>query len=114
LRSIAAYFKFPYNPDPHFPAQPIQVSREEFDLACEELAGQGVPLKADREQAWRDFAGWRVNYDTLLVALAAITTAPPSPWTGERGYTSLRRMEDARRIEDQRQVEDNNGIQSSL
>jgi hypothetical protein len=84
LRSIASFFRVPFNPDPHFPAESIQVSRVEFDLACQELELQGLPLKADREQAWLDFAGWRVNYDRVLLALAAITLAPASPWTGNR------------------------------
>ena len=82
LRSIASVFRVSFNPDPHYPAQSINVSRVEFEAALQELAGQGLPLKADREQAWRDFAGWRVNYDSVLLALAAITAAPPSPWTG--------------------------------
>ena len=49
-----------------------------------ELASAGVPLKADLEQAWRDFAGWRVTYDGVLLALAALTMAPycPGPRTG--------------------------------
>jgi hypothetical protein len=84
LRSIADFFRFPYHTDPHFPAQPISLSRADFEAACVELAAQGVPLKKDREQAWRDFAGWRVNYDETLLALARLTMAPPSPWTGER------------------------------
>jgi hypothetical protein len=44
-----------------------------------EAAEAGVPLKADLEQAWRDFAGWRVNYDRVLLALAALTMAPHAP-----------------------------------
>ena len=40
-----------------------------------------MPLKADLEQAWRDFAGWRVNYDRVLLALAALTMAPDAPWS---------------------------------
>jgi len=84
LRNIADFFRFPYPPDPRYPAQPISVSRAEFDAACAELAAQGVPLKEDRDQAWSDFAGWRVNYDLVLLALARLTMAPPSPWTGER------------------------------
>jgi hypothetical protein len=44
-----------------------------------------VPLKPDREQAWLDFAGWRVNYDQVLIALANLTMAPASMWTGNRG-----------------------------
>lgn len=34
--------------------------------------------------AWRDFAGWRVNYDTVLVALAGLTMAPYAPWSSDR------------------------------
>jgi hypothetical protein len=81
LRSIAGFFRIPYNPDPHYPEDEISVSREEFDIACEMLAAEGVPLKADREQAWLDFAGWRVNYDVPLLALCKITMAPPAPWS---------------------------------
>jgi hypothetical protein len=43
-----------------------------------------VPLKRDREQAWRDFAGWRVNYDAVLVALAVLTAAPRALWSSDR------------------------------
>jgi hypothetical protein len=34
--------------------------------------------------AWRDLAGWRVNYDTVLLALCSITMAPPAPWSSDR------------------------------
>jgi len=71
LRRIADFFSIPYHPDPHFPAQPISITRAEFDAACDELAHNGVPLKVDRELAWSDFAGWRVNYDTVLLALCS-------------------------------------------
>ena len=40
----------------------------------------GIPLKADRDQAWRDFAGWRVNYDAIIEAAAVDLNAPPNPW----------------------------------
>jgi len=84
LRRIADFFSIPYHPDPHFPAQPISITRAEFDAACDELAHNGVPLKVDRELAWSDFAGWRVNYDTVLLALCTLTTAPPAPWSSDR------------------------------
>jgi hypothetical protein len=83
LRDIADFFRIPHNPDPR-PDDPISITREEFDAACDQLAGQDVPLKPDRDQAWRDFAGWRVNYDTVLLALAAITVAPYAPWSSDR------------------------------
>jgi hypothetical protein len=38
-----------------------------------------VPLVDDRDGAWRDFNGWRVNYDAPLRALERITMAP-TPW----------------------------------
>jgi hypothetical protein len=84
LRRIADFFSLPYPPDPHFPAQPISITRAEFDAACAELACHDVPLKADWDLAWNDFAGWRVNYDPVLLALCTLTTAPPAPWSSDR------------------------------
>ena len=82
LRRIADFFD-PHNAKPQ-PGDPISVSRAEYDAAVARLAAGGVPLKADREQAWRDFAGWRVNYDTVLILLAGLTKAPPAPWSSDR------------------------------
>lgn len=84
LRRIADFFALPYPPDPHFPAQPISITRAEFDTLCDALAHHGVPLKTDRERAWQDFAGWRVNYDTVLLALCTLTMAPYAPWSSDR------------------------------
>lgn len=83
LRRIATYFDIPFDPDPR-PDDPISVERAEYDDACERMARAGVPIKADRDQAWQDFAGWRVNYDRVLVALAGYTEAPPAPWSSDR------------------------------
>ncbi len=83
LRRIADVFALPYNRDPHFPEDPISVTREEFDAACERLEAQGMPLKADRDLAWQNFAGWRVNYDEALRALARLTMAPDAVWLSE-------------------------------
>jgi hypothetical protein len=85
LRAIGDFFGVPYDPDPA-PSDPISIAREEFDDACATLAEAGVPLKPDRDQAWRDFAGWRVNYDTVLLALAALTVAPYAPWSSDRSF----------------------------
>lgn len=83
LRRIADFFGIPYDPDPQ-PGDPISVTREEWDRACAYLAEGGVPLRADRDEAWRDFAGWRVNYERVLLALAGLTMAPPALWSGDR------------------------------
>lgn len=84
LQTIADFFQITYNPQPQFPADSISITREEFDQACEQLAKGGVPLKADLDQGWQDFAGWRVNYDRVLVELARLTMAPPAPWSSDR------------------------------
>jgi hypothetical protein len=84
LRRIADFFEISYNPNPR-PADPISVTREEFDAACSRFAEAGMPLKPDLDQAWRDFTGWRVNYDSVLLDLAGLTVAPSAPWSGDRG-----------------------------
>lgn len=83
LRSIADFFDIPHDPDPG-PDDPISVSRSEFDDAWRRLGDAGVALVADQDQAWRDFVGWRVNYDTVLIALAAFTMAPYASWSSDR------------------------------
>jgi hypothetical protein len=83
LRDVAGFFGFDYDDDPA-PDDPISVTREEFDELCQQLEGAGVPLHADRDQAWRDFAGWRVNYDGVLLALASFTLSPYAPWVSDR------------------------------
>ena len=88
FRSISDFFGIRYDPDPRFPDLPISVSRAEFDQACELLAQAGVPLKPDRDQAWRDFAGWRVNYDQVLLALCSWTMAPWALWSSDRAPKS--------------------------
>ena len=87
LRHIADFFQIPYNAQPK-QGDPISISRQEFDEVCEQLATQGIPLKVDREQAWLDFGGWRVNYDTGLIALCQLISAPYAPWSSDR---SIRR-----------------------
>ncbi len=83
LRRIADVFVIPYDPDPA-PTAPISVRRDEFDLCLDELAALGVPVRADREQAWADFAGWRVNYDAALVGLCDLLRPPPAVWSSDR------------------------------
>jgi hypothetical protein len=83
LRHIADYFGIPYDPDP-MPDEPISVSRDEFEVLLRELEAAGIPLQADRDQAFRDWAGWRVNYDRALIGLATLVTAPEARWSSDR------------------------------
>lgn len=83
LRRIAGFFGVSYDEFPTA-ADPISISRVEFDEACRVLADGGVPVKSDLDEAWIDFKGWRVNYDTVLLALCNITMAPYAPWSSDR------------------------------
>ncbi|HEV3473948.1 MAG TPA: hypothetical protein VG602_01070 [Actinomycetota bacterium] len=89
LRRIAEFFRIPFDPNPG-PEDPISILRDEFDEACDSLAAAGLPLRRDRDQAWRDFVSWRVNYDRVLIALAGLTMAPYAPWSSDRSIRDWR------------------------
>ncbi len=84
LQNIASFFEIPHDPRPR-PDDPISISRAEFDSAYDRLAAANVPLRPDRDDCWQHFAGWRVNYDKVLLALAELTAAPIAEWVSDRG-----------------------------
>jgi len=88
LRRIADFFGIPYDPSPRR-GDPVAIGRQEYDEVVTRLERAGVPLKPDREEAWLDFAGWRVNYDTVLIVLAGLTMAPFAPWSSDRSIRTL-------------------------
>ena len=47
----------------------------------------GFPIERSAEEAWPDFHGWRVNYETVAYRLADKLVVPPAPWSA-RGATS--------------------------
>ncbi len=59
--------------------------------SADALRDAGLPVVANREQAWLDFKGWRVNYDEVLLMLARMTMAPYAPWSSDR---STRKMQE--------------------
>ena len=83
LRAISTSFRLPYDPDPA-PGDPISIDRAEYDQLMDRLVDAGLPVKQDLDQAWRDFAGWRVNYDRVLVTLAGFLVVPYAPWSSDR------------------------------
>ena len=84
LQNIASFFGIPHDAHPRADDQ-ISISRAEFDAAYDRLMAANLPLKADRDDCWKHFAGWRVNYDTVLLALAELTAAPYAEWVSDRG-----------------------------
>ena len=77
LRQVADQFRMVYDADPK-PTDPISVPRQDLESVLDQIDAAGLPLRADRDQIWRDGAGWWVNYDSVLVDLARLTHAPPS------------------------------------
>lgn len=74
LREIADQFGFTHDPNPS-PDDPISVDRSEFDRVIAALADVGLAMDRTGDAAWEAFAGWRVNYDTVLNQLAHLTGA---------------------------------------
>jgi len=79
LRTVANHLGIEFPSDPK-PTDPISVTREQFDAACALLVEGGLDLVEDLDQAWLDFAGWRVNYDVTICRLADFLIAPHDPW----------------------------------
>ena len=79
LQRISDFFGIPYPANPK-QDDPTSITRARFDEVCSVLEAAGVRLKADRDQAWLDFNGWRVNYDAALLGVARLAVAPPSWW----------------------------------
>jgi len=85
LNRIAKVLGWEVDPDPN-PEGPIALTFEEFDQAVEMLRHIGFPMERSAEEAWPDFRGWRVNYESVAYRLADRITAPPAPWSGSRRH----------------------------
>jgi hypothetical protein len=85
LQRIAVTLGWTVDPDPS-PEGPIQLSYEEFASAVEMLERVGFEAERSAAEAWPDFRGWRVNYETIAYRLADRLTAPPTPWSGPRRH----------------------------
>jgi hypothetical protein len=79
LTQIADYLGIPHEP-PDEDAE-IELPDERFDQAREELAELDVPIRDDRDRAWREFRDIRARYEPLLAVLGATTDAPRSNWS---------------------------------
>ncbi|MBK5265914.1 MAG: hypothetical protein JJE47_00625 [Acidimicrobiia bacterium] len=88
LRRIADVFGIVYDPDPQY-GDPIALTFAEFDEALDVLAEDGIAVVDDRQQAWRDFSGWRVNYEAVLLEIAELIMAPYAPWVSDRSSVQL-------------------------
>ncbi len=84
-RIAKGVLRWDVDPDPN-PEGPIKLTFEEFEEAVTMLETVGFPMERTAEQAWPDFRGWRVNYETVAYRLCDRLTAPPAPWSGTRRH----------------------------
>jgi hypothetical protein len=85
LQRIAVTLGWTVDPDPS-PEGPILLSYQEFANAVQMLERVGFHAERTAEDAWPDFRGWRVNYESIAYRLADRLTAPPTPWSGPRRH----------------------------
>lgn len=83
LRALARATGTPVNEDP-LPDDPLALSFAQFAGGVELLREAGFPAERTAEAAWRDFRGWRVNYEAAAYVLADFVVAVPAPWSGRR------------------------------
>jgi hypothetical protein len=75
-------------PEEANPDAGISLTYKEFLDAIARMKEVGFPTTRDPADAWPDFVGWRVNYETAAYQLAATIDAVPAPWSGPRRYRS--------------------------
>ena len=63
LRSMARALRIPYDDDP-LPTANIRLSCHEFDEGFRRLESVNFPAERTADEAWRNFQGWRVNYES--------------------------------------------------
>ncbi len=79
LRSLADALRIPYEADP-IPGTPIRLTEDEFASGYDLLVSVDFPVETSREEAWRHFSGWRVNYESIADVLTRLVMPPPAPW----------------------------------
>ena len=105
LRHIAEMARMPFDPDPGAD-DPIQLPREEFNSAYRRLEDIDYPMSRSAAEAWPQFRGWRVNYESVAYALADAVNAPPARWTGPRSLFPADSLEPVRPVDRQPATED--------
>ena len=79
LRSMARALQIPHDADP-LPTAGTRLTKEEFAEGFRRLEEVKWPAERDLDESWRNFQGWRVNYESIVDALTALTMPPPAPW----------------------------------
>ncbi len=79
VRAVARALKIPFDEDP-LPTTGIRLTRAQFDDGLRRLVEVKFPMERDADEAWRNFVGWRVNYEPIVDELSRLILPPPAPW----------------------------------
>src|SRR5580700_4945849 len=85
LNRIATTIGWEVDPDPN-PDGPIDLTFAEFEKAVLLFFNVAAATERSAEEAWVNFRGWRVNYESVAYRLADRLTVPPAPWSGQRRH----------------------------
>jgi hypothetical protein len=73
-------------PEEADPEAGIQLTYEQFLDAYHRLDEVGFPMSRDPADAWPEFVGWRVNYESAAYQIAEAIDAVPALWSGPRRH----------------------------
>lgn len=83
LRKIADMQNISYNPDP-LPTDGITLNYQDFLEGIDRMRSVGFAIQNDLDDAWKQFVGWRVNYESIAYRLALDLDVVPAQWGGPR------------------------------
>jgi hypothetical protein len=73
-------------PEEADPDAGITLTYDEFLAAVARMDRVGFPSSRAPADAWPDFVGWRVNYESAAYRIAEAIDAAPALWSGPRRY----------------------------
>jgi hypothetical protein len=76
-------------PEEADPDASISLTYQEFLEAIARMREVGFPITREPADAWPDFVGWRVNYESAAYQIAAEIDTVPALWSGPRRHRSL-------------------------
>ena len=79
----AMHFDVPEEADPE---ATISLTYEQFLEAVNRMREVDFPITRDPAEAWPDFVGWRVNYESAAYLIAEAIDAVPALWSGPRRH----------------------------
>ncbi len=88
LRGVLEPLRLRCPEQPKWPETPINITQQEFEDAYGHLQQSGLPMKQDRNAAWKTFAQHRVQYECSLMTLVRLKKPPRGArWTTDRDET---------------------------